>query len=172
MTKKYLLTAILLATSMLIDAQPLQSPTAHEITRHLTPKAGQGGATRTMFGGESRDIGAHKVSVDLLIQFEFDSAELTPEGMSDLEQLSIALKGPNLRESKFVIEGHTDAVGTDAYNMDLSLRRARSVIRYLMSSNISAQRLTPMGYGSSKLYDPRNPNARENRRVSVVLKKD
>jgi outer membrane protein OmpA-like peptidoglycan-associated protein len=149
--------------------QPLKSPTAGEISRQLLTSPHSGGDTRSVFGNESRNIGVQKASVDLLIQFEFDSAELTADGMTDLEQLAIALKGPGLKDAKFVIEGHTDAVGTSAYNMDLSLRRAKSVIRYLSQANISAQRLRPMGFGATKLYSPQNPTAKENRRVRVVL---
>jgi outer membrane protein OmpA-like peptidoglycan-associated protein len=62
-------------------------------------------------------------TVDLQIFFDFDSAELTPKAVPQLINLGNALTAPELKDSLFVINGHTDATGTDFYNQKLSERR-------------------------------------------------
>jgi len=70
----------------------------------------------------------------------------------------------------FVIEGHTDAKGTEAYNLDLSNRRAQSVANYLVSQGVSTDRLESKGLGFNQLYYPQRPEAPENRRVRIIFK--
>ena len=83
---------------------------------------------------------------DLL--FDFDKAVIKPEGYSDLEQIiSIFNKNPNL---KVVLQGHTDSIGTVAYNQQLSLRRAKAVKAYFVKKGISEGRLKYEGYGERK----------------------
>src|SRR6267378_5776512 len=76
---------------------------------------------------------------------------------------------PILKGSTFVVAGHTDAAGGEAYNQDLSERRADSIKRYLTGKySIAAADLVTVGYGKSKLKDPANPLAEMNHRVQVV----
>ena len=74
-----------------------------------------------------------------------------------------------MKGSTFVVAGHTDAVGSDPYNQDLSERRADSVKRYLVEKyGIPGADLVTVGYGETKLKDPKNPISEVNRRVQVV----
>jgi outer membrane protein OmpA-like peptidoglycan-associated protein len=107
-------------------------------------------------------------TVSMQLQFEFDSAELTPESKKSLDNLSAALKSDELGTFNFVIEGHTDAVGTEQYNMSLSQLRADAVRRYLTAQHrVPAERLRTVGYGEQKLFDESNPADGVNRRVAI-----
>jgi outer membrane protein OmpA-like peptidoglycan-associated protein len=72
-------------------------------------------------------------------------------------------------DGRVVIEGHTDATASDAYNLDLSTRRARSVVAWLVKGGIPAARLEARGYGRSRpLADNATAQGRAlNRRVEV-----
>ena len=79
--------------------------------------------------------------------YEFDSWELKKESIAELNRLYDLL-----RENTTIsveIGGYTDSIGTDAYNLSLSERRARSVVSYLMDKGISGDRLTSRGYGAA-----------------------
>jgi len=68
-----------------------------------------------------------------------------------------------------VVAGHTDAAGGEAYNQELSERRAESIKRYLVDKySLTGADLVTVGYGKSKLKDPNQPMAETNRRVQVV----
>jgi outer membrane protein OmpA-like peptidoglycan-associated protein len=103
------------------------------------------------------------------ILYPFNSTEILPEGKANLQQLAASLeKYPN---SDILIVGHTDSVGTDAYNLDLSQRRALTASAYLQSLNVPASRLHTAGRGES---EPIQPNDTEegrarNRRVEIAI---
>ena len=79
------------------------------------------------------------------------------------------MSNADLKGSTFVVAGHTDAAGSEAYNQDLSERRADSIKRYLVDKfGIDGSDLVTVGYGKSKLKDPNQPMAEVNRRVQVV----
>jgi peptidoglycan-associated lipoprotein len=81
------------------------------------------------------------------IFFELDKAELRPESIVSLDQLVETLNdNPNIT---IELGSHTDARASDAYNLDLSRRRAQSVVNYLISKNIARDRLIAKGYGES-----------------------
>jgi outer membrane protein OmpA-like peptidoglycan-associated protein len=124
--------------------------------------------TRSM-GGATRNM-AVRAAVDLLINFEFDSAQLQPKGANDLDQLVMALKDESMSKLTFIIEGHTDSKGTEAYNFELSQRRAQSVVNYLVRNGVGAERLESRGLGFSQPFYPQRPEAAENRRVRIVFK--
>lgn len=149
-------------------AAPPPNPTAQEIIDRLsdTPvKEAQGnlGQTRSL-----RNLTPKIRAIDMNIQFEFNSAKITREGSDALQQLSIAMKSAQLLDSRFVIEGHTDAKGTAKYNLDLSSRRAQSVVGYLKSQGIDVGRLETVGKGFNELLNEDDPLAAENRRVRIV----
>ena len=107
-------------------------------------------------------------AVDLEVRFEFDSAALTPMAQAVLDNLASALTS-DLASYRFVLEGHTDAVGSDAYNLRLSQLRAQSVRDYLHELyRIDTGRLTPIGKGEHELLLPDRPRAAPNRRVRVI----
>lgn len=150
-----------------VMAQPMVSATKQQIldsaNKQLNAPKMRGG-----MGVATRNMGV-RASVDLLINFEFDSADLQPKGINDLDQLVLALKDPSMANRTFVIEGHTDAKGTESYNLDLSNRRAQSVVSYLVGHGVASDRLESRGMGFSQLYFPQRPEAPENRRVKVIF---
>lgn len=81
------------------------------------------------------------------ILFDFDKATLRPESASALRQLLAALEFNSSMDVD--IEGHTDAVGDDAYNLALSERRAQSVVAWLADNGIAVSRLTAVGRGET-----------------------
>lgn len=106
-------------------------------------------------------------SLSLPILFEFDSDRLTPSASKLLDDLADVLKrNPS---DRFIIEGHTDGVGADDYNKDLSERRARAVVEYLATRHsIDRARLESVGLGRSKLVVPNQPGDPRNRRVQIL----
>lgn len=105
--------------------------------------------------------------VGLTVNFAFNSAELSAEARRVLDVLALAIN--RLPQFRFQIEGHTDAVGGDAFNLTLSQRRAAAVVQYLvLTHNVSPARLAAIGFGKRKLRDPANPNDGINRRVEVL----
>jgi outer membrane protein OmpA-like peptidoglycan-associated protein len=101
----------------------------------------------------------------LPVQFAFDSADLLPSARPQLDALAEGIRLlPELQT--VVIEGHTDALGSDHYNDQLSHRRAYAVKRYLVSQhNINPARLKAVGMGEYALLPGRDPYGSDNRRV-------
>lgn len=101
------------------------------------------------------------------VNFEFDSAKLTPQANAILDEAAAGVKGqPSVH---YEVAGHTDSVGSDKYNQGLSNRRAMSVKDALVKRGVPAQQLTTRGYGES---NPIASNATaagraENRRVEI-----
>lgn len=88
-------------------------------------------------------------SLDGDVTFGFDSAELTAYGRNEISKIVQNLKQQGLLES-VVVAGHTDRVGSDAYNNDLSQRRAETVRQALIVEGIDRQVLRAVGYGKSE----------------------
>jgi outer membrane protein OmpA-like peptidoglycan-associated protein len=110
-----------------------------------------------------------KPSIDIEINFEFNSAKLAPSAMSTARTLGEALSSADLKDSTFIVEGHTDAKGSKTLNQKLSERRADAIKRFLVEHyRISAANLVAVGYGKTKLKNNDNPFGAENRRVRVV----
>jgi outer membrane protein OmpA-like peptidoglycan-associated protein len=107
--------------------------------------------------------------VDLEVFFEYDSAAITPEAAPVLSKLGEALGSDKLKGSVFMVAGHTDAKGSDAYNLDLSTARANSVREFLIEKfHIEPKQLVAVGFGEEQLKNKDDPSADENRRVQVV----
>jgi len=108
-------------------------------------------------------------SVTLTINFDYDSATLTPDGRLQVGNLARALKDERIKDYRVRIEGHTDGQGSDQYNQTLSRRRAEAVRDALTARyGIAFDRLETRGFGKSQLLNPNDPAAPENRRVRVV----
>src|SRR6185295_7149861 len=115
------------------------------------------------------EIASTKPKVDLEIQFDYNSANISPTSLTAVQELGKALSNPGLKGSTFVVAGHTDAVGSEPYNLDLSERRADTIKHYLVEKyGIAGNDLVTVGYGKTKLKDAGNPTAPINRRVQVV----
>jgi outer membrane protein OmpA-like peptidoglycan-associated protein len=110
-----------------------------------------------------------KPKVDLEINFDYNSAEISQGSMSAVQHLGEALSDPQLKGSTFAVSGYTDAIGSEAYNQGLSERRADTIKRYLVEKyKIAASDLITAGYGKTHLKDAANPESPANRRVQVV----
>jgi outer membrane protein OmpA-like peptidoglycan-associated protein len=135
-------------------------------TRGIRPK-GDGHAMSAAVASAS-PVATAAPEVDLpIVTFEFNSAELTAQAQQVLDQLSVALRSPELAASRILIEGHTDTVGGAEYNLGLSEQRAGSVGRYLAGQQVDPGRLQVVGKGESDPLDT-DGAAAINRRVRVV----
>ena len=132
----------------------------------------RGRSTRSLSASEREEIATlakDKPNIDLEITFDYNSAEISAKSLPSVQALGKALTSSDLKGSTFVVAGHTDAAGGEAYNQDLSERRADSIKRYLTDKfGIAGADLVTVGYGKSKLKDPGQPLAEVNRRVQVV----
>ena len=107
-------------------------------------------------------------SLSLAIRFEANSARVRPESGVVLGSLVAAMQSPELKASRFLIEGHTDARGAAAQNQRLSQERADEVRLYLVALGVNPARLRAVGKGATQPTNSGDPNAAENRRVRVV----
>ena len=132
----------------------------------------RGRTTRSLSISEREEIAAivkDKPKIDLEINFDYNSADISAKSLPSVQALGRALTNADLKGSTFVVAGHTDAAGGEGYNQDLSERRADSIKRYLVDKyGINGTDLVTVGYGKSKLKDPNQPMAEANRRVQVV----
>jgi OOP family OmpA-OmpF porin len=103
------------------------------------------------------------------VKFEFDSDRLTAPAKEILNQVAETLKA--YPELNVEVQGHTDYVGTDAYNLGLSEKRSNSVKAYLVSHGVNGKRLTPVGYGKTRPIDTNETEAgrENNRRVELKV---
>ena len=108
------------------------------------------------FGGGSQPAPApvaepvpEVVRVELDVKFDFDKAQVKPESYGDIQNLADFMN--QYPQTTTVVEGHTDSVGTDAYNQKLSERRAAAVRQVLVNQyGVDAGRVNSVGYGESR----------------------
>jgi outer membrane protein OmpA-like peptidoglycan-associated protein len=103
------------------------------------------------------------------ILFPFNSTDILPAGRSNLQELANSLqKYPN---SDILIIGHTDSVGTDAYNLDLSQRRAQAASAYLQTLGVPAARVRTEGKGEAEpvVSNDTEEGRQKNRRVEIAI---
>jgi OOP family OmpA-OmpF porin len=110
-----------------------------------------------------------KVTFAADVFFDFDKSVLKPEGKAKLDDLVSKLKGINLEV--IIAIGHTDSIGSDAYNLKLSVRRAEAVKAYLVSKGIEPNRIYTEGKGKAQpIADNRTAEGRaKNRRVEIEV---
>ena len=149
------------------QANPVISPEEGRFVQKI-----RGRTTRSLSVSEREEIATlvkDKPKIDLEINFDYNSADISTKSLPAVQALGRALTNPDLKGSTFVVAGHTDAAGGEGYNQELSERRADSIKRYLVDKyGITGSDLVTVGYGKSKLKDPGNPLAEVNRRVQVV----
>jgi outer membrane protein OmpA-like peptidoglycan-associated protein len=136
-------------------------PSSHGLTRGLNTR-GLGGITPPT---EPPKAGA-------LINFDYDSDWIKPESYNLLDNVGSALNG-GLSDAVIFVVGHTDSRGSEAYNHDLSIRRAQAVADYLINRHaISKSRLVVDGSGeSTPIADNQTATGRAmNRRVEFIRK--
>lgn len=112
---------------------------------------------------------ASKVTFSADAFFDFDKSVLKPEGKAKLDDLASKVKGINLEV--VIAVGHTDSVGSDAYNQKLSVRRAEAVKAYLVSKGIEKNRVYTEGKGEKQpIADNKTKDGRaKNRRVEIEV---
>ena len=128
--------------------------------------------TRSLSLGERQEIAelaATKPKIDLEIRFDYNSADISKSSTQAVDELGKALSDPSLKGSTFVVAGHTDAIGSEGYNQDLSERRADTIKKVLTEQfGINGSDLVTVGYGETRPKDPNAPMDPVNRRVQVV----
>ncbi len=158
--KKCLLIPVIMAFSAAF-AQPIKNATVEQLVEQLAGP--EQPLTRSL-----RNLKPEPRSIDLVIQFDFDSAKLQENSKPLLDNLVTAMKTDRLMNMRFKIEGHTDAKGSESYNQNLSMRRAESVVIYMADKGIGKDRMESIGKGFSDLLYPDKPQAMENRRVRIT----
>ncbi len=145
-----------------------QVPTPEEINKLLNPEK----KVRTraiVFGADGKQQAEPEQSAGafaLPIRFGFNSAEIEPDARAYLDSVGKVLAMESNSAMKIVVEGHTDASGSDSYNMDLSVRRAEAVKNYLTGQYaVDPARITAVGKGETEPFNATDPTASENRRV-------
>lgn len=125
----------------------------------------------TLPGAEVERVGEGiKVTMkENMVNFGFDSSDLTPAAKANLDKLAQVLK--NNMDTNINIYGHTDSKGTDAYNLSLSERRAAAVKSYLVAQGVSSSRMFTMGVGEKEPVASNDTDAgrAENRRVEFAI---
>jgi outer membrane protein OmpA-like peptidoglycan-associated protein len=142
------------------------SPSTEQMIEQLKVQPPATGRTRSF---RNLDVVAvPPPSLSLQIQFDFNSARVSPESQQALSNLAQAMQSPELKSANFRVEGHTDAKGKADYNLKLSQMRADAVKDFLVAQSVDAARLTTAGKGSKDLANAADPYAAENRRVRIV----
>ena len=101
--------------------------------------------------------------------FDFDKSVLKPAGRASLDDLVAKIQGVNVET--IITTGHTDSIGTDAYNQRLSLRRANAVKAYLVSKGVAADRIVVEGKGEKQpvASNSTREGRAKNRRVEIEV---
>lgn len=110
-----------------------------------------------------------KITFDSGLLFAVDRATLNSTSRANLAELAVILN--KYPDTHILLEGHTDATGSDEYNLDLSRKRAQSVANELATNRVNATRFTIMGYGESQPVAANDTDAgrQQNRRVEVAI---
>jgi outer membrane protein OmpA-like peptidoglycan-associated protein len=110
-----------------------------------------------------------KITFDSGILFDVDKAELRPIAKQNLGELATILK--KYPDTNILVEGHTDATGTEEHNLSLSVARAQATANYITGLQVDPTRFTIMGYGESQpIADNSTAAGRQaNRRVDIAV---
>ncbi len=114
-------------------------------------------------------IAKNAVTVLNNIFFDFNKSEVNPRSYSELDEVAKFLKAnPTI---KVEIGGHSDNVGDENYNQQLSLKRAQTVVNYFLSRGVVSSQLTQIGYGSKFPIKPNDTeeNRQDNRRIEFKI---
>ena len=125
---------------------------------------------RDLEGAKIERIGEGiKITFDSGILFAINSFTLTPQAKTNIQKLSTILN--KYPDTNILVEGHTDASGTEEYNQDLSERRAKAVTNFATSQGVTGSRFSTMGYGESQpVADNSTTAGRDlNRRVEIAI---
>ncbi len=145
-------------------AQAEPAYNSEDIVQHFIKSAKLGEARAICIGTDEeckKKKDAPLDALDMRVNFELNSARLTPDAQATLEQFAKAINDPRLEIATFEVDGHTDGLGEAAYNDDLSMARAKSVSEALSAFGVSPDRIVARGFGESKpvssdVYDGAN----------------
>ncbi len=110
-----------------------------------------------------------QITFDSAILFAFNSSDLSDQARQNLVNLANSLKEyPN---TEILIAGHTDSVGSETYNQELSERRANSAAAYLLDAGVGADRMSIIGHGETQPVASNDTDLgrQQNRRVEVAI---
>jgi outer membrane protein OmpA-like peptidoglycan-associated protein len=141
-----------------LDLTGREELTPEEIVRGLLPRY-------------TRGIAPALPTVAITVRFDFNSAKIGPAAAQNLRSVGIALQSAELGPYRIRIEGHTDSIGSDQYNLKLSERRANSVKQFLIQQyRLAPERLVTLGRGKQEpIAENETPEGRQkNRRVEFV----
>ena len=167
--KVFLPLLALLLMGHVFSQERIQNISNEELLEKLTPRNAPKtrGLGRNLIKDGQTDHS--NPSVDLVIQFEFGSARLLEESKPLLNKLAAVMNSDGLGKYTFNVEGHTDSVGSDVYNKQLSEQRAAIVINYLAAKGVNKNRLMGVGMGSSSPLVVDRPDSPDNRRVRIIV---
>jgi len=159
-----------LAVSLPSGAFAQSQLSSEQIVKHFSESVDLG-ATRGICIGTAEECSSDQPSpagLDMLINFDLNSAELTEHARANLNEFAKALKDQRLSAATFVVEGYTDASGDERYNDRLSERRAQAVTAFLLANGVNIERVKAIGMGEK---NPRVPDAYDpvNRRVEMRI---
>ena len=166
----------LVLAALAIAWMPLQAQgqgnilTAEQIAIRLAPTKGLRPVNSSAKNLPAAIRPGDRPSVDLpSVTFNFGSFELTNDARQQLNELAKALAMPAFKNSRFIIGGHTDARGSEAFNKMLSEQRAEAVVAYLAGkSGLGALKLVPIGWGKSRLLPEISPDDSRQRRAEII----
>lgn len=143
-----------------------KTPSMREVIHGLKPNNTGDLKFRSVLPGGAA---APKKAISMEVNFAYNSYSLSSNAKGSLDTVAKALQDKQLKEYRFLVEGHTDAAGTENYNNHLSERRAQAVKRYLVeTSGIEPSRLEIIGRGEQAFLDKNDPYSGVNRRVQLV----
>ncbi|MEE9425991.1 MAG: OmpA family protein [Methylococcales bacterium] len=170
-----ILAIIALHVTLIVQAEEVKMyssvPSAKEMANLLFPETSTRPKTRSISFDPAANTPtpvAQSVGVGLPIQFAFNSDEITSDSQPYIDELGQMLLLKALRDKKVVIEGHTDAIGPQQYNQQLSVKRALAVKQYLFNNyGIDSNRLVISGKGEYAPLSGKDPSSAINRRVEI-----
>jgi len=119
----------------------------------------------------NKTMGVSSPSLTMHLEFEYNSAKLTPDATRYLESLAKALQGGSLSRYIYAIQGHTCNLGKKDYNQKLSLKRAESVMAFLSTATgFPKEQFEVEGLGDTKpvVANDTEENRQKNRRVVII----
>jgi outer membrane protein OmpA-like peptidoglycan-associated protein len=161
----YVVGAMLISPGLLVAAENFGSrtPTEEDLLEALDPPLSRG----LKAGAAAKSMAAPSVSMQ--IRFGLNSVKISDDSAEALSNLAKAMQSDRLKDKSFKVIGHTDASGSDAYNIELSNRRAKAVRDYLVRLGLEGGRLEALGKGKAELLDKDNPLSADNRRVEFSV---
>ena len=166
--------AVAMTTALTGSAHAQSTPTEQDIIDALKKRSddtGEFSRVRSLSGDRGVSVtGGKKAvpSIDLKVNFAFDSARLDNESLLTLDVLGRALSSEELKSQAIEVVGHTDAKGTIEYNDALSQRRAAAVVTYIVRNfTLDPALISSKGMGERQLLDQDNAEAAINRRVEI-----